>query len=57
MIRQKHGRKGLFSLYIYIEKKNKKIFLSETTGPISILFGRNVSFGVLYQDCSSRHDW
>ena len=27
---------GLFSLYIYIEN------LSETTGPISIYFGRNV---------------
>ena len=29
------GGRGLFSLYIYIENL-KKIFLSETTGPISI---------------------
>ena len=46
---------GTFSLYIYIENL-KKIFLSETTGPILIYLGRNVSLVTLYQDCSSRHD-
>ena len=45
---------GLFSLYIYIE--NFKIFLSETTGLISVLLGRNVPWVTLYQDCSNRHD-
>ena len=44
--------RGLFSLYIYIENF-KKIFLSETTGPISIQFRRNVPLVILYQDCSS----
>ena len=34
-IRQKTWGWGLFSLYIYIEKL-EKIFLSETTGPISL---------------------
>ena len=43
--------RGLFSLYIYIENL-KKIFLSETTAPISI-FCRNVPLVILYQDCSS----
>ena len=53
---KKHGcqRWGLFTLYIYIEKI--KIFLSETTGPISVLFCRNVSLVILYQDCSSHLD-
>ena len=37
-------------------KKTLKIFLSETTGPISILLGRNVAFLTFYQDCSSCHD-
>ena len=37
-------------------KKTLKIFLSETTGPISILHGRNVPLVNLYQDCLSRHD-
>ena len=46
--------RGLFSLYIYIENI-KKIFLSETTGWISIQLGRNVSLVTLYQDCSSHH--
>ena len=31
-------------------------FLSETTGPISIKPGRNVSLVTLYQGCSSCHD-
>ena len=30
--------------------------MSETTGPISILFCRNVSLVILYQDCSSHLD-
>ena len=34
----------------------KKIFLSETTGPISIKFCRNVPLVILYQDCSSHLD-
>ena len=42
--------RGLFSLYIYIEN------LSETTGPISLILGRNLSLLTLYQDCSSYHD-
>ena len=46
--------RGLFSLYIYIE--NIKKFLSETTGPISIYFCRNVSLVILYQVCSSHLD-
>ena len=46
--------RGLFSLYIYIE--NLKIFLSETTEPISIYFCRNVPLVILHQDCSSHLD-
>ena len=45
----------LFSLYIYI-KKTLKIFLSETTGPISKEFCKNVSLIILYQHCSSHLD-
>ena len=30
--------------------------MSETTGPISILLGKNVSLVILYHDCSSCHD-
>ena len=30
--------------------------MSETTGPISIELGKNVSLVILYQDCSSCHD-
>ena len=45
---------GLFSLYIYIE--NLKNLLSETTGPISIYFCRNVPLVILYQGCSSHLD-
>ena len=45
---------GLFSLYIYI--KNFKNLLVRTTGPISILFCRNVPLVILYQDCSSHLD-
>ena len=40
----------------YLCRKFFKIFLSETTGPISILPGRKVSLITLYQDCSSRDD-
>ena len=46
--------RGLFSLYIYIE--TLKLFLSETNGPISIHFCRNVPLVILYQDCSSHLD-
>ena len=68
-IRQKHGCQAggggggagggggvelIFPIYLY--RKLEKIFLSETTGPISIYLGRNVSLVTLYQDCSSRHD-
>ena len=48
-------RWGLFSLYIYIENF-KNLLVTETTGPISISLGRNVSLVTLYQDCSGRHD-
>ena len=41
---------------IYLNRKLKKIFLSEATGPISKLFGRNVPLVTLHQDCPSRHD-
>ena len=52
---KKHGRQGaglIFPIYLY----SLKIFLSETTGPISILFYRNVPLVILYQDCSSHLD-
>ena len=54
---KKHGRQGaglIFPIYLY--RKLKKIFLSETTGPISIYFCRNVPLVILYQDCSSHLD-
>ena len=38
------------------KKKTFKIFFSETTGPISIQFDRNVSLVTIYQDCSSHYD-
>ena len=44
----------IFPIYLY--RKREKLFLSETTGPISIYLGRNVSVVTLYQDCSSRQD-
>ena len=46
---------SLFSL-IYLYRKLEKVFLSETTGPISIYLGRNVSLVILLQDCSSHLD-
>ena len=46
---------GAYFPYISI-LKNVKIFLSETTGPISIKFCRNVPLVILYQDCSSHLD-
>ena len=46
---------GAYFPYISI-LKSLKIFLSETTRPISISFGRSVSLVALYQDCSCRHD-
>ena len=54
---KKHGRQGaglIFPIYLY--RKLKKIFLSETTGPISIYFCRNVPLVILYQGCSSHLD-
>ena len=54
---KKHGRQGaglIFPIYLY--RKLKKIFLSESTGPISIYFCRNVPLVILYQDCSSQLD-
>ena len=54
---KKHGRQGaglIFPIYLY--RKLEKIFLSETTGLISIYLGRNVSLVTLYQDWSSRQD-
>ena len=51
---KKHGRQGvglIFPTYLY-----KKIFLSETTGQISISFCRNVPLVILFQDCSSHLD-
>ena len=48
------GGRGLFSLYIYIEKC--KNLLVRTTGPISIQFCRNVPLVILYRDCSSHLD-
>ena len=53
---KKHGRQRaglIFPIYLY---RKLKIFLSETTGPISILFCRNVPLVILYQDCSSLLD-
>ena len=44
----------IFPIYLY--KETLKIFLSETTGPISIKFYRNVPLVILYQDCSSHLD-
>ena len=46
---------GLFSLY-NLYTKLLKIFLTETTGPISIWFCRNVPLVILLQDCSSHLD-
>ena len=54
---KKHGRQGGRAYFPYISLwKTLKIFLSETTGPISIWFCRNVPLVILLQDCSSRHD-
>ena len=54
---KKHGRQGAVLIFpIYLYRKLEKIFLSETTAPISILFCRNVPLVILYQDCSSHLD-
>ena len=54
---KKHGRQGGGAYFPYISLwKTLKIFLSETTGPISVWFCRNVPLVILLQDCSSRHD-
>ena len=53
---KKHGCQGvglIFPIYLY---KNFKNLLVRTTGPISILFCRNVPLVILYQDCSSHLD-
>ena len=47
---------GSYFPYVGIQK-TLKIFLSETTGPISIYFGRNVALVTFHQDCSSYHDF
>ena len=57
MIHQKTGPPGggaFFPIYLY--RKTLKVFFSETTGPISLQLGKNVSLVTLYQDCSSNHD-
>ena len=48
--------RGLFSIYIYIENLKKKLFFSETTGPILIWYGWNNSLATLYQGCSSHYE-
>ena len=53
---KKHGRQGAglnFPIFLY---RTLKIFLSETTRPISTKFCRHVPFVILYQDCSSHLD-
>ena len=44
----------IFPIYLY--RKLKEIFLSETTKPISTYFCRNVSLVILYQACSNHLD-
>ena len=57
MIHQETGppRVGVY-FPIYLYRKTLKVFFSETTGPISLQLGKNVSLVTLYQDCSSNHD-
>ena len=50
------GVGGVLIFPIYLYRKLEKILSSETTRPISIQLGRNVSLVTLYKDCSSRHD-
>ena len=47
--------RGLFSLYIYIENFKNLLVRNHWTNFI-IIFSRNVSSLILYQDCSSHHD-
>ena len=47
--------RGLFSLYIYIEKFKNLLVRNHWTD-FYIYLGKNVSLVILYQDCSSRHD-
>ena len=48
-------RSFFFGLFSYRSiKEFLKIFLAETSGPISV-FGRNFPLMTQYQDCSSRH--
>ena len=54
---KKHGHQGAGLIFpIYLNRTLEKIFLSETTGPISLLLGKNIFFVSLYQDCSSNRD-
>ena len=54
---KKHGRQGAGLIFLYVSiQKILKIFLSESTGPISMQFCRNVPLVILYQDCSSHLD-
>ena len=39
------------------QRKTLKIFLSKTTGQISIYFGTNGPWETLYQTCSNYFDW
>ena len=56
-IRQKTWPPGGGAYFPYVSIiKTLKIFLSETTGPISIYFCKNVPLVILYQDCSSHSD-
>ena len=54
MIHQETGPPGGGAYFLY--RKTLKVFFSETTGPISLQLGKNVSLVTLYQDCSSNHD-
>ena len=54
-IRQKTWPPGGRAYFPY-SIENFSIFLSETTGPISIQFCRNVPLVILLQDCSSHLD-
>ena len=52
--RAARGRGFIFPIYLY--RKTLKVFFSETTGPISLQLGKNVSLVTLNQDCSGNHD-
>ena len=58
MIRQKHGTwrqgRGLFSLYIYIEKLKMPLVRNHKTD--FNIIGSSVPLVILYLACSCRHD-